>query len=97
MFKYLQRFPFTDKGRYLYKAFQKDNLDTTEWIRNIKNILELYDQGNLTQNIFKIIESKINQKDYKPKHKFFQRRTSNYYLQRKKRQPPEVFHMKRYS
>lgn len=48
-------FPFIDKDRYLYKDFQEDNLDTVEWIRSIKNMLELYGQGNIIQNIFKIV------------------------------------------
>ena len=41
-------------SRYLGKAFQEDNCDTAGWIRNINNILELYDEGNLIRNIFKI-------------------------------------------
>lgn len=48
-----KRFPVIKA--YFYKAFQ-DNLNTAEWIKNIKNILELHDQGNLIQNAFKIIE-----------------------------------------
>ena len=44
----------TNISRYLDKAFQEDNRDTAFWIRNINNMLELYDQGNLIQNIFKI-------------------------------------------
>ena len=79
MFKYLQRFPFNDKDRYLNKAFQEDNLNTAGWIRNMKNILELYGQVNLIQNIFKIIEGEISA-NYKPKYKFFQKRASNCYL-----------------
>ena len=51
----LQGFPFIDKDRYLHKVFQEQNLDTAEWIRNIKTILEFYGQGNFIQKIFKII------------------------------------------
>lgn len=48
-------FPFTNKDRYLHKDFQENNLDTVAWIRSIKNMLELYGQGNIIQNIFKIV------------------------------------------
>ena len=69
MFEYLKRFPFIDKKRYLYKTFLEENLDIVWWIKNIKNILELYGQGNLIQNIFKLIGSVISGNDYNPKHK----------------------------
>ena len=82
MFKYLQIFPFIDRNKYLYKEFQEDNLDTAGWIRNSKNILKLYGEGNLIQNIFNIIEGEVIENDYKPKHEFFQKRASNCYLQR---------------
>ena len=62
MFKYLQGFPFSDNDRYQNKAFQENNLGTTGWIRNIKNILEFYGQVNHIQNIFKIIEGEISAK-----------------------------------
>ena len=54
LFKYFQRFPLIDKDRSLYKVFYQDNLDTAGWIINIQNMLELYHQGNLIQNIFEI-------------------------------------------
>lgn len=59
MFKYLQRFNFIDKERYLYKAFQESNLDTVRWLRNIKNIFELYGEGKLIQNIIKKLRVKL--------------------------------------
>ena len=59
MFKYLQRFNFIDKERYLYKAFQESNLDTARWLRNIKNIFELYGEGKLIQNIIKKLRGKL--------------------------------------
>lgn len=46
---------FIDKDRYLHKVFQEQNLDTAEWIRNIKTILEFYGQGNFIQKNLKII------------------------------------------
>ena len=65
MFKYLQLFPFIDKDRYCTKHSEKITLI----LHNIKNILELYGQGSLNQNIGKIIE---------PKHKFYQKGASIY-------------------
>ena len=62
MFKYLQGFLFSDKDRYRNKAFQENNLCTTGWIRNIKNILEFCGHINYIQNIFKIIEGEISAK-----------------------------------
>ena len=70
MYKYLQRFTFIVKDRYLYKEFQK-KLVAAKWIRNIKAILELQGQGNLFQNIFKTSEGEISENNYKPKHKGF--------------------------
>ena len=70
MYKYLQRFTFIVKDRYLYKEFLK-KLVAAKWIRNIKGILELQGQGNLFQNIFKTSEGEISENNYKPKHKGF--------------------------
>ena len=70
MYKYLQRFTFIVKDRYLYKEFHK-KLVATRWIRNIQGILELKGQGNLFQNIFKTSEGEISENNYKPKHKGF--------------------------
>ena len=70
MYKYLQRFTFIVKDRYLYKEFQK-KLVAAKWIRNIKSTLELQGQGNLFQNIFKTSEGEISGNNFKPKHKIF--------------------------
>ena len=34
----------------------------------------MYGQGNLIQIIFKMIEYRISENNYQPKHKFFQKR-----------------------
>ena len=81
MYKYLQRFTFIVKDRYLYKEFQK-KLVAAKWIRNIKGILELQGQGNLFQNIFKTSEGEIRENNYKPKHKVFLKKASESYLKR---------------
>ena len=81
MFKYLQRFPFVDKDRYLYKAFEEDSLDKNGWVKNIKNTLDSYGQSNLIKNIFKVIQGEISEKDYKPKHNFFLKRATDCYVQ----------------
>ena len=36
-------------------------------------------KGNFIQNIFKIIDGEISENNYKPKHKFFQKRASDCY------------------
>lgn len=70
---------------YLNKAFQENNLGTTWWIRNIKNILEFYGQVNHIQNIFKIIEGEISAKmianlsisSFKKEHQIRERKTNS--------------------
>ena len=47
IFKYLERFPFVNKDRYLYKVFEEDNLDNKRWVKNIKNIFDSYGQSNV--------------------------------------------------
>ena len=42
----------------------------------------MHGQDNLTQNIFKLIESGISENSYTPKHKFFQKRATDCCLQR---------------
>lgn len=39
MAKYIQRFHFIDKVRYLCKVFQEDNNGTAGWTTNIKTTL----------------------------------------------------------
>ena len=81
MLKYLQRVPVINEKRYLYKVFQEHNLNTKGWIRNIQNILKLYGQDNLIQNIFKITEGEISENSYNPNISSFNRAT-DCYLQR---------------
>ena len=83
MFKYLQRFPFLDKDRYLVKAFEEDLLSNNGWVNNIKGTLERYGIYNLMNNILKVRKGEITKELYKKKHKFFQKRATDCYLQEK--------------
>ena len=76
MFKYLQRFFFVDKDRYLNKAFEEDILEPTGWARILKNIVDLHGQSDLIKNIFKVIDGEIPKKGYKTKNTFLQMRAT---------------------
>ena len=41
MFKYLQRFAFIEKNRYVFKAFQEEDLALDGWVKYMKTKLEL--------------------------------------------------------
>ena len=64
MFKYLQRFAIIEKTRYVFKAFQEENLTKDGWVKYIKNktgafgVKQFYEQhlqgdkwGNLKREI----------------------------------------------
>ena len=61
----LQRFPFVDKNRYLYKAFEEDFPDLNGWTKHLE--------------MDKVIGGKILRKYYKIKHQFL-RKKSNWLL-----------------
>ena len=47
IFKYLQRFPFLEKNRYVFKTFLEENLAIDRWVKYMKTKLELLGLGNL--------------------------------------------------
>ena len=77
MFKYLQRFAFIEKERYVSKAFQEENQAIDGWVKYMKTILELFWLGNLMGNICKVINGEIPKEKYRSKHKFFQKRATD--------------------
>ena len=56
----LQRFPFVDKNRYLYKAFEEDFPDLNGWTKHLE--------------MDKVIGGKILRKYYKIKHQFLRKK-----------------------
>ena len=81
MFKYLQRFAFIEKDRYVFKAFEEENLIPDGWVTIMKTKLELLGLGNLKDNIFKVLRGEISKENYRSKHNFFQKRLRDCYIQ----------------
>ena len=81
MFKYFQRFVFLQENRYVFKAFQEEHSTREGWIQYMKTMLDFYGLGNLTQNIYKVRSGEIPKEKYKSKHKFFQKRVTDCYIQ----------------
>ena len=85
MFKYFQRFPFHEDSRYVYKAFIEEtktrNIDKKGWMTYMSNILDRYGLPNLMINLLDITKGKIRKEDYCKKHKFFQKRVKDNYIQ----------------
>ena len=82
MFKYLQRFPFIDEKRYLSQAINEEiELKDQSWTKNLNQILNAYGLSNLFKNIFQVTQGTIDKKDYKKKHKFFEKRAKDIYIQ----------------
>ena len=46
MFKYFQRFLFTETNSYLFKAFKEEEFDVKGWVHNIKSLLVMIGLGN---------------------------------------------------
>ena len=56
MFKYLQTFPFVEKNRFFYQAFEEVILEPNGLVRNLKNV---HGQSDLIKNIFGVIDGEI--------------------------------------
>ena len=81
MFKYLQRFAFTQKDRYVFKTFEEESLIPNGWVAHLKTKLDLLGLGNLIINIFKVVSGDISKENYQSKHNFFQKRVRDFYIQ----------------
>ena len=80
--KYLQRIPFVKGDCYLRKAFNEELANKeSAWVTKMRHLLECYGMSNLILNIFKVLNEEIDKKEYKNKHKFFQRRTKDCCIQ----------------
>ena len=56
MFKYLQRYPFLEGNTYLQNAINEEiKITNSEWIANLKYILDSYGLSNLMINILKVV------------------------------------------
>ena len=82
MFKYLQRFPFAEKNRFFYQAFEEVILEPNGLVRNLKNIVGLHGQSDLIKNIFGVIDGEIPKTEYKTKNQFLQKWATDCYKQR---------------
>ena len=65
IFKYLRRFAFIEKERYVFKAFQEENQAIDGWGKYMKTKLELLGLDNLIGNIYKVINREISKKKKK--------------------------------
>ena len=78
LFKYLQRIPFVKEDSYLRKAFNEELANKESgWVRKMRQLLDAYGMSNLILNIFKVLNGEIDKKEYKIKHKFFQKRAKD--------------------
>ena len=82
MFKYLQTFPFPEKNRFFYQAFEEVILEPNGLVRNLKNIVGLHGQSDLIKSIFGVINVEIPKTEYKTKNQFLQKWTTHCYKQR---------------
>ena len=82
LFKYLQRIRFVKEDCYLRKAF-KEELANKEsgWVAKMRHLLDSYSMSNLILNIFKVLNGEIDKKEYKNKHRFFQKRAKDCCIQ----------------
>ena len=76
-----KRFAFIEKERYVSKAFQEENQAIDGWVKYMETKLELLVLGNLMGNIYKVINGEISKEKYRSKHKFFQKRATDCYIQ----------------
>ena len=82
LFKYLQRIPFVKEDSYLLKAFNEELANKESgWVRKMRQLLDSYGMSNLILNIFKVLNGEIDKKEYKNKHKFFQKRAKDCSIQ----------------
>ena len=51
------------------------------WVTKIKHLLDAYGMSNLILNIFQVLNGDIDKKEYKNKHKFFQKRAKDFSIQ----------------
>ena len=82
LFQYLQRFPFVKEDCYLRKAFNVELANKEpRWVTKMRHLLDSYGMSNLILNIFKALNGEMDNKEYKNKHKFFQKRAKDCNIQ----------------
>ena len=82
LFKYLQRIPFLKEDCYLPEAFNEELASKESgWMTKMRHLLDSYGMSNLILNIFKVLNGKIDKKEYKNKLKFFQKRAKDCSIQ----------------
>ena len=78
LFKYLQRIPFVKEDCRLCKAFNEELANKESgWVIKMRHLLDSYGISNLILNISKVLNDEIDKKEYKNKHKFFQKRAKD--------------------
>ena len=82
LFKYLQRIPFVKEDCYLRKGFHEELTNNESGcVTKMRHLLYSYGMPNLILNIFKVLNGEIDKKEYKNKHKFFQKRAKDCSIQ----------------
>ena len=82
LFKYLQIIPFVKEDCYLPKAFNEELANKESgWVTKIRHLLDSYGMSNPILIIFKVLNGEVDKREYKNKHKFFQKRAKDCSIQ----------------
>ena len=62
-----------EKDRFVFKAFQEENLAIDEWVKYMKTneYLEYLELGSFMGNIYKVVNGEISKEKYSLKNNFF--------------------------
>ena len=76
----LEELALKHNGSNIYR----ENLSNKEsgWVTKMRHLLDACGMPNLILNIFKVLNSEIDKKEYKNKHKFFQKRAKDPSIQK---------------
>ena len=74
--------PFVKDDCYLRKAFNEKLANKQSgWVTKMRHQLDSYGMPHLILNIYKVLNGEIDKKEYKNKHKFFQKRPKDCCIQ----------------
>ena len=74
--------PFVKDDCYLRKAFNEKLANKQSgWVTKMRHQLDSYGMSYLILNIYKVLNDEIDRKEYKNKHKFFQKRAKDCCIQ----------------
>ena len=67
---------------YFRKVFNEEVTNKeSDSVKKMRHLLDSYGMSNLILNIFKVLNGEIDKKEYKNKHKFFQKRAKDCSIQ----------------